>query len=134
MTLNLRFNKSLTKKLIKSIPCEENKKNKKSLDWALENTNKLYGSFCSSMFGISLFIIQKKSEDMYRIIASNNKGLYGFYIIDDINEYLDFIGVEELFFDNQELISAIIEETLEYPNTGIINIDDGRIFVYEHED
>ena len=134
MTPNLRFNKSLTKKLIKSIPCEENKKNKNSLDWALENTNKLYGSFYSSVFGISLFIIQKKSEDMYRIIASNNKGVYGFYIIDDINEYLNFIGVEELFFDNQELISAIIEETLEYPNTGIINIDDGRIFIYEHED
>lgn len=134
MTPNLRFNKSLTKKLIKSIPYEENKKNKESLDWALENTNKLYGSFCSSVFGINLFIIQKKSEDMYRIIASNNKGVYGFYIIDDINEYLDFIGVEELFFDNQELISAIIEETLEYPNTGIINIDDGRIFIYEHKD
>ena len=71
--------------------------------------------------------------ELPKLVKEDYKGK-SFYIIDDINEYLDFIGVEELFFDNQELISAIIEETLEYPNTGIINIDDGRIFVYEHED
>ena len=62
MTPNLRFNKKMTKKLIASTPEENIKKNKLGLDWAIENTNKIYGSCYSTLFGTTLFIIQKKSE------------------------------------------------------------------------
>lgn len=134
MIPNLRFNKKMTKKLIASTPNESIKKNKIGLDWAIENTNKIYGSYYSTLFGATLFIIQKKSEDMYRLIIADKKGICGFYIIDDIEEYLEFIGVEELFFDNQDTLVDAIKETANYPNTGIVNIDGGKIFVYEHKD
>ena len=133
MTPNLRFNKKMTKKLIASTPDENIKKNKIGLHWAIENTNKIYGSYYSTLFGTTLFIIQKKSEDMYRLIIADKKGLCGFYIIDDIENYLEFIGVEELFFDNQDTLVDAIKETTTYPNTGIINIDGGKIFVYERK-
>ena len=133
MIPNLRFNKKMTKKLIASTPDENIKKNKIGLDWAIENTNKIYGSYYSTLFGTTLFIIQKKSEDMYRLIIADKKGICGFYIIDDIEDYLEFIGVEELFFDNQDTLVDAIKETTAYPNTGIINIDGGKIFVYEHK-
>ena len=133
MTPNLRFNKKMTKKLIASTPKEDIKKNKVSLDWAIENTNNVYGSCYSTLFGTTLFIIQKKSEDMYRLIIADKKGICGFYIIDDIEDYLEFIGVEELFFDNQDTLVDAIKQIATYPNTGIINIDGGKIFVYEHK-
>ena len=134
MTPNLRFNKKMTKKLIASTPNEDIKKNKLGLDWAIENTNKIYGSYYSTLFGATLFIIQKKSEDMYRLIIANKKGICGFYIIDDIEEYLKFIGVEELFFDNQDTLGDAMKETSNYRNAGRVNIDGGKIFVYEHKD
>lgn len=134
MTPNLRFNKKMTKKLIASTPKENLRKNRTSLDWSIENTDNIYGSCYQGLFKVNLFIIQKKSEDMYRLIVADNKGLCGFYIIDDIEEYLDFIGVEELEFDNQKEIAEAIKETVNYPNTGIVNIDGGKIFVYEHKD
>ena len=134
MIPNLRFNKKMTKKLIASIPEENIKKNKLGLDWAIDNTNKIYGSCYSTLFETTLFMIEKKSEDMYRLIIADKKGICGFYIIDDIEEYLEFIGVEELFFDNQDTLVDAIKETTNYPNTGIVNIDGGKIFVYEHKD
>lgn len=134
MTPNLRFNKKMTKRLIASTPENNLRKNKINLDWSMENTNHIYGSYYKGLFKVNLFIIQKKSEDMYRLIIVDNKGIYGFYIIDDIEEYLDFIGVEELEFDNQMEVIEAIKGTTNYPNTGIINIDEGKIFIYEHED
>ena len=55
------------------------------------------------------------------------------FIIDDIEKFLDVIGVEVLDLENAEDIRAALEGTLMVPNTGIIIVDNDEVFVYEHE-
>ena len=61
-------------------------------------------------------------------LATDIKG-----IIDDIEKFLDVIGVEVLDLENAEDIRAALEGTLMVPNTGIIIVDNDEVFVYEHE-
>lgn len=132
MTPNLRFNKNITKTLIKSIP--EEKLTLQALNWRLDNTRKVYGSYHKGLFKTTMFLLQRIDEDMYRLLTVNNKNECRCYLIEDIKLYMKVIGIEEIDLVDTEDIYEALEDTKVLPNTGIIVIDEEEsVFVYDHE-
>lgn len=133
MTPNLRFNKKITKKLLKSIPDTEDKLNPQTIIWGMENSNRVYGSWSKDIFGkTTIFMLYQFKPNLYRLVVSNEKGLTSLYLIDNIEDYLEFIGAQELELQNQGEIIKALDQTSVLPNTGIICIDEEKIFVYDH--
>ena len=133
MTPNLRFNKKITKKLLKSIPDTEDKLNPQTIIWGMENSNRVYGSWSKDIFGkTTIFMLYQFKPNLYRLVVSNEKGLTSLYLIDNIEDYLEFIGAQELELQNQDEIIKVLDQTSVLPNTGIICIDEEKIFVYDH--
>lgn len=134
MTPNLRFNKKLTKKLLKASPKEKDKVSLLSINWNLQNSNKIYGLENIGLFKTTAFFLQLVDDNMYRLVISDGSPLCGFYIIDDIESFIDFIGIRVIEADEEdaENINQALELSKSFPNTGIIVVDDGRVFVYEH--
>lgn len=134
MTPNLRFNKKLTKKLLKASPKEKDKVSLLSINWNLQNSNKIYGLENIGLFKTTAFFLQLVDDNMYRLVISDGSPLCGFYIIDDIESFIDFIGIQVIEADEEdaENINQALELSKSFPNTGIIVVDDGRVFVYEH--
>ena len=133
MTPNLRFNKKLTRKLIKAIPKDSFKPTLLSIEWNMENGNNVYGLMYAGLFKGTTFFLQRTEPNRYRLVVSDGSPLCSFYIIDDIEKFLDVVGVEVLDLENAEDIRAALEETLIVPNTGIIIVDNDEVFMYEHE-
>ena len=133
MTPNLRFNKKLTHKLIKAIPKDSFKPTLLSIEWNMENGNNVYGLMYTGLFKGTAFLLQRTEPNRYRLVVSDGSPLCSFYIIDDIEKFLDVIGVEVLDLENAEDIRTALEETLIVPNTGIIIVDNDEVFIYEHE-
>lgn len=133
MTPNLRFNKKLTRKLIKAIPKDSFKPTLLSIEWNMENGNNVYGLMYIGLFKGTTFFLQRTEPNRYRLVVSDGSPLCSFYIIDDIEKFLDVVGVEVLDLENAEDIRAALEETLIVPNTGIIIVDNDEVFMYEHE-
>ena len=133
MTPNLRFNKKLTRKLIKAIPKDSFKPTLLSIEWNMENGNNVYGLMYTGLFKGTTFLLQRTEPNRYRLVVSDGSPLCSFYIIDDIEKFLDIIGVEVLDLENAEDIRTALEETLIVPNTGIIIVDNYEVFIYEHE-
>ena len=133
MTPNLRFNKKLTRKLIKAIPKDSFKPTLLSIEWNMENGNNVYGLMYAGLFKGTTFFLQRTEPNRYRLVVSDGSPLCSFYIIDDIEKFLDAVGVEVLDLENAEDIRAALEETLIVPNTGIIIVDNDEVFIYEHE-
>lgn len=133
MTPNLRFNKKITKKLLKSIPDTEDKLNPQTIIWNMENSNRVYGSWSKDIFGkTTIFMLYQFKPNLYRLVVSNEKGLTSLYLIDNIEDYLEFIGAQELELQNQGEIIKALDQISVLPNTGIICIDEEKIFVYDH--
>ena len=133
MTPNLRFNKKLTRKLIKAIPKDSFKPTLLSIEWNMENSNNVYGLMYTGLFKGTTFFLQRTEPNRYRLVVLDGSPLCSFYIIDDIEKFLDVIGGEVLDLENAEDIRAALEETLIVPNTGIIIVDNDEVFIYEHE-
>lgn len=135
MTPNLRFNKSMTKLLIKSIPNDTLSLN--SLNWRLDNTKEIYGSYCRGIFTKNImFFLQRMEEDKFRLLVIGDKGSCNCYLIDDIEQYLKVIGItkiEPVDKEDEDQLYEAVNETKAIPNTGIIIIDEEEnIFVYDH--
>lgn len=134
MTPNFRFNKKLTKSLLKSIPCEEEKLIKQTIDWNLDQGNVILGSWSDGWFGNNtIFILLRRGEN-YCLVIGGNKGIYGIYMIDDINEYIDYIGIEKLDLINTEELLSALKNIEDFPLNGIIVINEEKIFIYDYKD
>ena len=105
MTPNLRYNKSLTRKLIKAIPKEKNNITLSNIEWNMENQNNVYGLKYHGLFRSTIFFLQRVNEVEYRlVIPEGSYPVCNFYIIDNIEAFLDIIGVEILELDNSKEI------------------------------
>jgi len=132
MTPNLRFNKKLTRKLIKAIPKDNFKPTLLSIEWNMENGNNVYGLMYEGLFKGTTFFLQRTEPNRYRLVVSDGSPLCSFYIIDDIEKFLDVVGVEVLNLEDTTGVRKALEETVIVPNTGIIMVDDNEVYVYEH--
>lgn len=132
MTPNLRFDKSLTKKLLKSSKGE--KLSTVSIKWNLENNpDKIYGSYYTNLFGIVYgFFIQRIDEETYRMVMITSKGKMMLFIIDDIDLYLEQITVQELFVENKQLMIDVFAETKKLLSAGLVVVEEDKTYIYVH--
>lgn len=132
MTPNLRFDKSLTKKLLKSSKGE--KLNATSIKWNLENNpDKIYGSYYTNLFGtVYGFFVQRIDEETYRMVMITSKGKMMLFIIDDIDLYLEQITVQELFVQNKQLMIDVFAETKKLLSAGLVVIEEDKTYIYVH--
>ena len=134
MTPNLRFNKKLTRKLIKAIPNKSDyKPTLSSIEWNMDNGSKVYGLIYEGLFRGTTFFLQRTEPNRYRLVVSDGSPLCSFYIIDDIEKFLDVVGVDILELENSSDVHKALEETIIIPNTGIIMVDDDEVYIYEHK-
>lgn len=135
MTPNLRYNRKLTKRLVKGAPKEEDRIVFQSVQWHLENeTDRLFGIRYDGLIGKgTTFFLQKTEKDVYRLVVADNQPLCGFFIIDDIERFMEVVGVQILDMIEPEKLAESLRETAICPNTGIVKIDDDDcVFIYEH--
>jgi len=66
------------------------------------------------------------------LVVSDGQPICSFYIIDNIEQFLDVVGVDTLELENTAEIRKALEETLVIPNTGIIIVNEDEIFIYDH--
>lgn len=133
MTPNLRLNKKLTRQLINSSPDEEDKSSLLTINWNIDNQTKVFGSYYQGWFKSTMFFLQKIEEDRFRLVVSDGNPLCKFYLIDNIEEFVETIGVQILDMENTDAVIEALEQTASIPNCGIVLIEDGGVFVYEHE-
>lgn len=133
MVPNLRFNKKLTKKLIKAIP-KERTTSLLSIEWGYENTkDKIYGLSYDGLFKSTMFYLQQLDDEKYRLVVADGKPMCSFYLIDDIDKFLDIVGVEALDLEDNEMVRKALDDAIICPNTGILYIEDDEIFIYDHK-
>ena len=132
MTTNLRFDKSLTKKLLQSSKGE--KLSTMSIKWNLENNpDKIYGSYYTNLFGtVYGFFIQRIDEETYRMVMITSKGKMMLFIIDDIDLYLEQITVQELFVENKQLMIDVFAETKKLLSAGLVVVEEDKTYIYVH--
>ena len=132
MTPNLRFDKSLTKKLLQSSKGE--KLSTMSIKWNLENNpDKIYGSYYTNLFGtVYGFFIQRIDEETYRMVMITSKGKMMLFIIDDIDLYLEQITVQELFVENKQLMIDVFAETKKLLSAGLVVVEEDKTYIYVH--
>lgn len=133
MTPNLRLNKKLTRQLINSSPREDDKSSLLTVNWNIDNQTKVFGSYYQGWFKSVMFFLQKIEEDRFRLVVSDRNPICRFYLIDNIEEYLETVGVEILEMENTDNVIEALEQTTSIPNCGIILVEDGEVYVYEHE-
>lgn len=133
MTPNLRLNKKLTRQLINSSPDAEDKSSLLTINWNIDNQTKVFGSYYQGWFKSTMFFLQKIEEDRFRLVVSDGNPLCKFYLIDNIEEFVETIGVQILDMENTDAVIEALEQTASIPNCGIVLIEDGEVFVYEHE-
>lgn len=132
MTPNLRFNKKLTRKLIKAAPNQDYKPTLTAIEWNMDNGSNVYGLTYLGFFKSTTFFLQRTEPNRYRLVVSDGSPICSFYVIDDIEKFLDVIGVEVLDLENPDEVRSALEETIIIPNTGILMIDGEEIYLYEH--
>ena len=133
MTPNLRLNKKLTRQLINSSPKETDKSSMLSINWNIDNGTKVFGSYYQGWFKSTMFFLQKMEEDRFRLVVSDGNPVCRFYLIDDIKLFLETIGAQILDMENTDKVIDALEQTKSIANCGIVLIEDGEVFVYEHE-
>ena len=99
----------------------------------MENGNNIYGLTYTGLFKGTMFFLQRTEPNKYRLVVSDGSPLCSFYLIDNIEKFLQIIGVEVLELENSSDVKKALEETIIVPNTGIITVEDDGVFVYEHE-
>jgi hypothetical protein len=126
--MNMFFNKSNTKKLIEASHNSAGM-SRTSLDWRLENRDTFCGCIRKGWFSNKVFLVVKH-DDEYKLICSNKKGL-NMYLIEDIDAFLDFINIEDLYSSQEEAIRDSVETVKKLPANGVIIIQNRKIFLYD---
>lgn len=137
MTPNLRLNKKLTKMLNSTKLEPEDDMSMIGVEWNMNYGKRILGCYYNCLFYNCLFFLQRNDEGQYRLIGSSGKDCK-FYIIDDIDAFVEHIGIcmLDLIFEYEEERKAellhSLQETKEMPCQGVIVIEEGRAYVYEH--
>ena len=71
-----------------------------------------------------------RDENEYRLFCDDGKRIY-IYLIEDIEEFLDFINIEELYTTQQEAVHNDMKRIMELPSSGVILIQNKKLFLYD---
>lgn len=125
----LNFNKKITKQLIKASNKAEGM-TKCRLDWLEENKQSICGNIYENWFsGNTVFIVSGFGNE-YKLFCSRNDEL-SIYLIEDIEEFLKFIKIGELMSTNKEAMVKALNNIKPLPATGIVVIQNDKIFLYD---
>lgn len=127
---NLRLNKKIGKKIIQSHVNDGVRLI--TINWGMENNNKLYGSYKAGLFKTWVMAIHKTEDDVYRLLISDGKKFFEVYSIEDIDEYLELVGAIELPLEDKNAAEKIIREADNIPSSGLILVREGRLYAYDH--
>lgn len=127
---NLRLNKKITKKIIQSHV--DDGVRLITINWGMENNNKLYGSYKTGLFKTWVMAIHKTEDDVYRLLISDGNKFFEVYSIEDIDEYLELVGAIELPLEDKDAAEKIIREADNVPSSGLILVREGRLYAYDH--
>lgn len=134
MIPNLRFNKNITRKLLSSKSA--NTLSPASIKWHIENTpNNTYGTYYDTWFKTYIFILQPGEGETARLVVLHDKGLYGIYLVENLDMYLKYVPSGLINQDIDEFLSKALSELKDIPNSGILEIDDEseEIYIYDHK-
>lgn len=127
---NLRLNKKITKKILQSRV--DDGVRLITINWGMENNNKLYGSYKTGLFKTWVMAIHKTEDDVYRLLISDGNKFFEVYSIEDIDEYLELVGAIELPLEDKKAAEKIIREADNIPSSGLILVREGRLYAYDH--
>lgn len=127
---NLRLNKKITKKILQ-LRVDDGVR-LITINWGMENNNKLYGSYKAGLFKTWVMAIHKTEDDVYRLLMSDGNKFFEVYSIEDIDEYLELVGAIELPLEDKNAAEKIIREANNIPSSGLILVREGRLYAYDH--
>ena len=131
MTPNLRLNKKITKQIINASPRKENQRSLMNINWEIDNHKTIFGLRLGFIKKRAAFL-QKIEENRFRLVVPGKGILCNFYIIDNIEDFINLIGIEKLDMLEPERIAEALKETSSTPNTGIIMVIGDELYVYDH--
>ena len=126
--MNMVFNRPNTKKLIEASH-NNSGMNLIRLNWLLDNRETFFGCVHKKWFRKTVYIIMR-DENEYRLFCDDGKRIY-IYLIEDIEEFLDFINIEELYTTKQEAVRNDMKRIMELPSSGVILIQNKKLFLYD---
>lgn len=131
MTPNLRLNRKITKQIINASPRKENQRSLMNINWEIDNHKAIFGLKLGFIKKRAAFL-QKMEENRFRLVVPGKGILCNFYIIDNIEDFINLIGIEKLDMLEPERIAEALKETSSTPNTGIIMVIGDELYVYDH--
>ena len=100
------------------------------LDWLEENKRSVCGTIYESWFsGNTVFIVTSYCNE-YKLICSHDDEL-SIYLIEDIEEFLNFIKIEELESSNRGALVEALDNVKPLPSNGVVVIQNDKIFLYD---
>lgn len=128
---DVRFNTSLTKKLIKgSAPFDNMDLHR--LSWLLDSKDAICGCIYTSFLKEQIVFIICKNDNTYKMLCDYNNKLH-IYGIEDIEAFLSFISIDELDVDDKQEVVDNIKELSNLPINGIVIIDEDKLYLYDIE-
>ena len=125
----LDFNKKRTKQLIKASKLASGM-TKLRLDWLEENKHSACGTIYEPWFSSNVVFIVTSHGNDYKLLCSYNDEL-AIYLIEDIEEFLDFINIDELVCSDRQTMIDALENVRPLPATGVVVIQNDKIFLYD---
>jgi hypothetical protein len=125
----LNFNKKRTKELIKASQ-KANGMSKYRLDWLEDNKDSICGAIYEPWFSNKAVFIVTGYENEYKLICTKGEELT-IYLIESIEEFLDFIDIEELMITNPSEMLKSLRAIKGLPPTGVAMIQKEKIFLYD---
>lgn len=125
----LDFNKKRTKQLIKASKTASGMKRLR-LDWLEENKQSVCGCIYETWFSSNVVFIISRYNNEYKLFYSHNDEL-SIYLIEDIDEFLEFINIDELISANKKGMIDALNNVKPLPATGVVVIQDDKLFLYD---
>lgn len=127
------FNKSITKKLLKA---SKNLPNMTKLryDWLTDNADSLCGCIYKTWFSKKMVFIVIKDKLEYKLVCCNDS-LVAIYLIENIEQFLGYIGIDELLDANGYALTNAdfqVDNINKLPISGMAFIQDNKLFLYDY--
>lgn len=130
--VDFRFNRNNTKKLV-TVAEKTNKISKLRLDWLLDS-DKIVGTLKNGLFDKTIFLVIKgkisEDEEVYKLLCFNTREK-NLYLIEDIEEFLKYVGITELESFEKEAVLNLILLLKDVPCSGILTIENDRLYLYD---
>ena len=129
--IDLRFNRKNTRLLLKgSAALKGYRLSVLRLNWLLDQ-DKMVGCICPRWFrnDIAFYIIRNGNE--YRLVSLFDN-FPSIYIIDDIEAFVEMIGLDELVSDaSEDEIILAKNKIAELPPTGVLQVHMDKLYLYD---